>query len=354
MKILFVVPYPVNEAASQRFRYEQYLSLLQAQSIKYKLAPFWNNKTWAILYKPGKTWQKVLGLTIGYLKRVMLLPRVLTYDFVFIHREATPLGPPWFEWLVSRVFRKRIIFDFDDAIWMPNISPDNSLVAKYKWHNKTADICRWSYKVSCGNSFLQNYALKYNSNTILLPTTIDTRNLHNKTRNQHTEKLVIGWTGSHSTLPYLKLLEPVLRKLEEKYDFDFLVIADTVPELKLGSFKYKVWQKETEIEDLLSFNIGVMPLPDTDWAKGKCAFKALQYMALGIPAVVSEVGANTTAVPHGTTGFVCSSQQDWYTYLEQLLLNPELRTQIGKAGQLWVEENYSTKAHQKTFLKLFT
>ncbi len=354
MKVLFVVPYPLDEAASQRFRFEQYLPVLQQQGIKYKIAPFWGSKAWAILYKPGKSLQKALGVLIGFLKRLVLLPQVLAYDYVFIHREATPLGPPWFEWVVSRVLRKRVIFDFDDAIWMPNTSPDNSLAAKYKWHSKIADICRWSYKVSCGNKYLQSYAQKYNSKSILLPTTIDTINLHNRTRQQQANKVVIGWTGTHSTLPYLKLIEPVLKRLEEKYSFDFLVIADVRPNLNLRSLKYKVWQKETEIEDLLKFNIGIMPLPDTEWAKGKCAFKALQYMSLGMPAVVSAVGANITVVQHGATGFLCNNEQDWYTNLEQLLQNCKLRAEMGEAGQRWVKEKYSVTAHQSTFLQLFT
>lgn len=354
MKVLIVVPYPACVAASQRFRVEQWLPLLEERSIKYKVSPFWRQKDWLILYKPGHTLQKVWGFCTGMLRRLLLLPRLHAYDYVFIHREATPLGPPWFEWLVANIFRKKIIYDFDDAIWLPNTTAGNQVAAKYKQHEKVSEICRWSYKVSCGNHYLQEFAKQYNIAAVYLPTCIDTKNYHNQLQQQHTQRVVIGWTGSHATLPYLKLIEPVLQCLEQQYDFDFLVIADKKPALSLRSLKFILWQQQTEIEDLLQINIGLMPLPDTAWAKGKCAFKALQYMALGIPAVVSAVGANVAVVPDGEAGYTCTTQQEWYARLEQLLLYPALRAGMGGEGRAWVEAHYSVQVHRHAFLGLFT
>ncbi|GAB3197949.1 glycosyltransferase involved in cell wall biosynthesis [Pontibacter aydingkolensis] len=353
MKVLFVVPYPIGKAASQRFRVEQFFPVLDAQSIKYKVAPFWDGKTWAILYKNGNTLQKVIGTIKGFAKRKALLLQLHKYDYVFVHREATPVGPPWFEWLAAKVFGKKLIFDFDDAIWLDNTSEENKQVAKYKQHGKTANICAWSYKVSAGNSYLQKYAMQFNSQVEYLPTTIDLAK-YNRLKNQDTERLVIGWTGSHSTLSYLKLIEPALRQLEQKYDFNFVVIADKAPDLNLKSLRFIPWKPETEIEDLLQLNIGLMPLPDTEWAKGKCAFKALQYMALGVPVVVSGVGENQNAVPDGKAGYTCYTNQEWFASLEKLLLNTSLRTQMGEAGRKWISEKYSLRVHQLTFLQLFT
>lgn len=354
MKVLFVVPYPVGQAASQRYRVEQWLPLLQEQGINYKVAPFWSQSAWAILYKPNYVGRKIAVMLTGFMKRLLLLWQLPVYDFVFIHREATPLGPPWFEWMAAKVFRKRIVFDFDDAIWLPIITAENRWAAKLKWHHKTAQICRWSHKVSCGNGYLQNYALKYNAAAMLLPSVLDTEHRHNKQKEQHTQEVVMGWIGSHSTLPYLQLIEPVLQRLEQKYKFRFIVIADKAPLLQLRSLEYREWQRETEIQDVLQLNIGLMPLPDTEWAKGKCAFKALQYMALGIPAVVSGVGANVQAVVNGTTGYTCITKQEWYRCLEDLLLKPEVRTRMGAEGQVWVKEHYSLQAHKHTFLSLFS
>ncbi|MBF9252056.1 glycosyltransferase [Pontibacter sp. 172403-2] len=354
MKVLFVVPYPAGVAASQRFRVEQWLPVLRQQGIRYKLAPFWNAETWAILYKPGHTLQKAWGLTLGLMRRLLLLLTLPWYDYVFIHREATPLGPPWFEWLAANIFRKKLIYDFDDATWLPNTTAGNQVVAKYKQHGKVSEICRWSYKVSCGNHYLLAFAQQYNTAATYLPTCIDTGNYHNQLKQQHTQRIVIGWTGSHTTLPYLQLIEPVLQRLEQQYDFDFLVIADREPALQLRSLRFILWRQQTEIEDLLQINIGLMPLPDTEWAKGKCAFKALQYMALGIPAVVSAVGANVVVMPDSEAGFTCTTQQEWYARLEQLLLQPTLRAEMGQNGRTWVEAHYSMKAQRGAFLGLFT
>lgn len=354
MKVLFVVPYPADKAASQRFRVEQFLPLLQKQGIHVTLAPFWSKATWAILYKVGYILRKVIGTATGFLNRLLLLPQLPRYDYVFIHREATPVGPPWFEWLAAKVFRKKLIFDFDDAIWLDNTSEENRKAARYKWHQKTADISRWSYKVSAGNSYLQQYALQFNQQVVYLPSTVDPAKKYDRLKVQDTERLVIGWTGSHSTLPYLKLIEPVLQRLEEKYTFDFVVIADKAPELKVRSLVFMLWIPSTELEDLLQINIGVMPLPDTEWAKGKCAFKAIQYMALGIPAVVSAVGANTDAVRDGKTGYTCTTEQEWYEGLERLLNDAHLRREMGAAGRDWVADKYSLQTHEQTFLRLFS
>ncbi|WP_114781665.1 glycosyltransferase family 4 protein [Botryobacter ruber] len=353
MSVLFVVPYPPGEAASQRFRFEQYLPLLHRQGIPYRFSAFWSLSAWKILYQKGQGIRKALGLLKGFAGRVLLLPQLFRYTHVFIHREATPLGPPWFEWLAAKVFRKKIIYDFDDAIWLASTSGESSLATRFKWHRKVAGICSWSYKVSCGNSYLQAFALRYNPAATVLPTTIDTVHLHNRLKVHKPGKVTIGWTGTHSTLPYLQLIEPVLLQLEQQFEFDFIVIADKQPRLQLKSWRYLPWRKETEVEDLLQLDIGLMPLPDTAWAKGKCAFKALQYMALGIPAVVSGVGANVAAVPHEVAGYLCYATADWYTYLERLILHPELRATLGAQGRAHVQQHYSVMANEAAFLDLF-
>ncbi|GAA4442021.1 hypothetical protein GCM10023188_41220 [Pontibacter saemangeumensis] len=354
MRVLFVVPYPVGQAASQRYRVEQWLPLLQERGIIYKLAPFWSQSAWGILYKSGYILQKTFGLLFGLLRRLLLLARLPTYDYVFIHREATPVGPPWFEWVAAKVFRKKIIYDFDDAIWLPSTTRENSWVAKLRWPRKTAAICRWSAKVSCGNGFLQNYARRYNPAAVLLPSVLDTEKGYIEQKQQQTAEVVIGWIGSHSTLPYLQLIAPALQRLEQKYSFKLYIIADRPPQLNMQATVFKKWRRETEIPDLLQLNIGLMPLPDTEWARGKCAFKALQYMALGIPAVVSGVGANKEAVRDGATGYICNTEQEWYERLEQLILSAEARAEMGAAGKAWVQARYSLQAHRQTFLSLFS
>ncbi|GEO03207.1 hypothetical protein AAE02nite_08710 [Adhaeribacter aerolatus] len=353
MNILFVVPYPQDKAPSQRFRFEQYLRFLEEKNWSYKFASFLDENTWQILYKPGHTRQKVWGILKGFLKRFFLLFSVPAYDYVFIHREATPIGPPWFEWLVAKVLRKKIIYDFDDAIWIPNTSENNKIVAGIKWHHKVSAICRWAYIVSCGNNYLRDYARQFNPNAVVNPTTIDTINLHNRVKDQRTPAVIIGWTGTHSTMKYLDQVVPVLQKLEERYAFEFWVISNQQPDLPVKSLVYKPWRKETEIKDLGMFNVGLMPLEDDPWAKGKCAFKALQYMALGIPALVSPVGMNTEVVESGVNGYICNSSDEWYGALEHLMQDPEARIRLGRAARQKIEKDYAVTANRDNFLGLF-
>lgn len=356
MRILFVVPYPPGRAPSQRFRFEQYLDMLRAHGHQYHLAPFLSVATWNILYKPGQTAAKALGILAGFARRVGLLFSVPRYDYVFVHREAAPVGPPVFEWIMAKVLRKKVIYDFDDAIWLANTSEANKIAAGVKWHHKVADISRWAYKNSCGNAYLANYARQFNPQAIVNPTTIDTVNLHNQVRDQASPgRLVIGWTGTHSTMKYLDQVVPVLAKLEnEGLDFEFRVISNQPPALPLRSLVYLPWRKETEIADLLGFHVGLMPLENDPWANGKCAFKALQYMALGVPALVSPVGMNTEVVTSGVNGFVCATPADWEASLTLLLKDASLRQKLGAAARSTIEQRYSVVANTPNFLQLFS
>ena len=356
MRILFLVPYPPGRAPSQRFRFEQYLDALTAHGHTYRLAPFISEATWNVLYQPGHAAKKAGGILAGFVRRLLLLFSVPTYDFVFVHREVAPIGPPAFEWFIARVLGKKIIYDFDDAIWLANTSEANKMAAGVKWHHKVTDICRWAYKNSCGNTYLADYARQFNPVVVVNPTTIDTVHLHNQVRDQTAPgRLVIGWTGTHSTLKYLDQVVPVLAKLEaEGLDFEFRVISNQPPTLPLRSLMFLPWNKDTEIADLLSFHVGLMPLEDDLWAKGKCAFKALQYMALGIPALVSPVGMNTEVVQHGQNGFICATPADWEASLRQLLADAELRQRLGQTARQTIEQRYSVRANTANFLALFS
>jgi glycosyltransferase involved in cell wall biosynthesis len=357
--ILFVVPYPKGESPSQRFRFEQYLSTLQANDFSLRVCAFWSVQTWRILYKSNYPIKKATGILVGFVKRffqlIILVPRA---DYVFIHREATPIGPAWFEGIAVKVFRKKIIYDFDDAIWLPNTSQENRLASKLKWHSKVESICKWSYVISCGNKYLYDYAKQFNTRVVLNPTTIDTKKLHNTILYPQKIKSnlrIIGWTGTHSTLKYLNHILPAIQSLEQKFpgQFKFVVIADRRPVFKLSSLHYIQWSKETEVQDLLQFDIGLMPLTDDVWAKGKCGFKALQYMALNIPCLASPVGVNSAIIDEGVNGFLCSTLTQWEENIEGLLNNDTLREQMGEKGREKVLSYYSVESNSSNFLSLF-
>ncbi|MCB0820660.1 MAG: glycosyltransferase, partial [Bacteroidetes bacterium] len=308
---------------------------------------------WKILYLPGKFPRKAFAILGGLFRRFFLLFSLGKYDYIFIHREATPIGPAFFEFIAAKLLRKKIIYDFDDAIWIPNYSEANSFFSFLKGYANVKHICGYAWKVSCGNDYLCEWASHFNRQVVYNPTTIDTMNLHNQIKNTDDEPFVIGWTGSHSTVRYLNELIPVIEELEKDFHFEFRVISDLPPEFNLHSLRFIKWKKETEISDLLSFHVGVMPLLNDKWAKGKCGFKALQYMSLGIPALVSPVGVNTKIVDQGINGFICSSPEDWKESLTKLLSSKDLLNQMSRNTRIKIEENYSVKSNSSNFLKLF-
>lgn len=356
MKVLFLFPYPLASAPSQRFRFEQYFEYLGKHGIEITTQSFWNEKGWRILYQRGRFLSKIYFFLAGCMKRVTMLVGIRRFDFVFLHREAVPVGPPLIEWLIARVFGKRLIYDFDDAIWMPNTSQENILVAGIKWHNKVGMICRWSHRVSCGNEYLASYARQFNADVRVVPTTLETRHHHNPSGHAKptTNGIVVGWTGTHSTLPYLQPLLSVLRSLSLNHpDVEILVIADRKPDWELPHLRFVPWSASTEIADLMQISVGVMPLPDEPWANGKCGLKALQFMSLEIPVLVSPVGVNKILVEPGISGYWCTSTKDWEEHLEFLVGNAEARHRLGVAGRQRVIAHYSVEAVCSRYLSLF-
>ena len=178
--LLFICPYPRESAPSQRFRFEQYYATLIHCGFHLEIRPFLSLSGWSVLYLKGHFLQKIASISRGYLGRLGLffysIPRA---DIIFIHREASPLGPPIFEFLITKIFKKKTVYDFDDAIWIPNTSDQNNLVANLKWPSKTQSICTWGHKVSCGNEYLAAFAQQFNKSVVVNPTTIDTISLHN-------------------------------------------------------------------------------------------------------------------------------------------------------------------------------
>lgn len=351
--IYFIVPYPRAQAPSQRFRFEQYIDFLEENGFEVHFFPFLSEKTWKTLYQEGKFFQKGMGILRSFFSRFTLLFTLYRADFIFIHREASHIGPPIFEWFIAKVLRRKFIYDFDDAIWLPNYSESNAKFHRLKAYWKVNYCMKWAHQITAGNAYLANYAKQFNNNVQIIPTTIDTENHHKVMTNQETQKVVIGWTGTHTTMHYLDELVPVLQRLEAKYDFTFLVISNQAATYALKSLQFIPWNKTTEIEDLAKINIGVMPLKKDIWSEGKCGFKGLQYMALEIPTVMSPVGVNSSIVTDGVDGFLVETPEAWYEVLENLLLDKNLRIQIGKAGKKRIEEAYSVHANRSNYLKLF-
>ena len=350
--IIFVVPYPHGEAPSQRFRFEQYIPLLEQNGYQIHFAPFLDKKTWSKLYKEGSFLKKITGIIRSFVRRLITILTIYKYDFVFIHREASHIGPPIFEFIIAKIFRKKYIYDFDDAIWLANYSESNAKVHRLKAYWKVKYCIKWAGQITVGNTYLSDYAKKINDNVTIIPTTIDTLHYHN-INTDYDKQIVIGWTGTHSTMRFLDFLVPIIKKLEVRYDFEFRVISNKEPDYDLRSLNFMQWKRETEISDLNQISIGVMPLEHDIWSEGKCGFKCLQYMSLGIPAVVSPVGVNNVIVNHNVNGLLVESEQQWEDALEKLIQDKSERVRIGAAGKDTVAREYSVLAYSQEYLNLF-
>lgn len=342
MRLLAIVPSMYDTSPGQRFRIEQWEPLLKQRGVEITYAPFEDEDLHALLYQTGNMGRKLAHVSRGFARRFSLLRSVRQFDAVYIFREAALLGPAIFERLIKRT-RVPVVFDFDDAIFVSYRSPSNGYLSYLKFAAKTKSICRLASHVMVGNPYLADYVRQFNSHVTVVPTTIDTEK-YSVRPNQQSEVPVIGWTGSFSTVQHLDTLRGALQKLAGQQKFRLRVIG--TPEYRLAGVDVEAirWCSETELDDLRPVDIGVMPLPNDAWSKGKCGLKALQFMALGIPTMCSPVGVNTDIIKDGQNGFIADTEQEWVDKLGLLLRSADLREKVGMAGRITVEEKYSAIA----------
>ncbi|TRX49350.1 glycosyltransferase family 4 protein [Fulvivirga sp. M361] len=353
-KVLFICLHRPGRSPSQRFRFEQYLDFLDEEGYDCSHVHLLNEKNDRIFYAAGKYWQKLFILIHSTLTLINQ-SFFKKYDIVFVQREAFMLGTSYFERRMAK--RSKLIFDFDDAIWKQQtgeIKSKNRFFYFLKNPNKTKHIIRAAQMVFAGNQYLADFALPMNPNVKIIPTTIDTIAYHVVPKRE-TGKVCIGWSGSFSTIIHFKHILEALKELKKKYQdkIYFKVIGDgsfTDEDLEIQGVS---WQQETEVKDLSEIDIGIMPLPDDEWTKGKCGLKGLQYMALGIPTIMSPVGVNTDIIKDGVNGFFASSDPEWIQKLSILIDSPLMREKMGIEGRKVVKERFSVEANKKLYLDHF-
>ncbi len=339
-----------GRSPSQRFRYEQYLTYLESEGYDFDYSFLISKTDDSFFYKKGHFLKKFFFLCRSILRRYNDLKSIQGYDIVFIQREAFLLGTVYFERKISES-GVPIIFDFDDAIWEVNSAGGNKALSFLKNPDKTSRILSLSSVVIAGNEYLAEYALQFNSNVTVIPTTIDTSYHFPKVINP---KVVIGWTGTFSTFPYLEALIPLLSRIKNKYtDVEFKIIVDFDLEIPELGTRTTIWNKFQEIDQLREISIGIMPLPDNIWTRGKCGFKGLQYMSLSIPTLMSPVGVNTEIIKDSENGFLPESDDQWFNRLSELIESSAMRTKIGKKGYESLVKHYSVQVNKKHYLKLF-
>ncbi len=353
-KVLFLAAHRPDRSPSQRFRFEQYFDYLQAHGYRCDFSFLISARDDLVFYNPGNIHTKFYIFLKSMVIRLRDVLKANRYDIIFIQREAFMTGTVLFEKLLSRSGAK-VIFDFDDAIWHQDVSEANKKFAWLKKPEKTAGIIALADMVFAGNAYLAEYAARYNHNIRIVPTTIDTEEYKPAPVPKKEAAVCIGWSGSITTIKHFEYALPFLTDLRKKYGerISIKVIGDkTYRNTDLG-IQGLAWNKTDEIRELSSMDIGIMPLPDDEWSKGKCGLKGLQYMALEIPALMSPVGVNEEIIADSVNGFLAVDREEWVGKISALVEDPELRSRIGKAARQTVLDKYSVLSQQGNYIRYF-
>jgi glycosyltransferase involved in cell wall biosynthesis len=352
-KVLFIVNHRKGRSPGQRFRFEQYIPFLEYHGYECHFSILLNQKDDATFYSKGNYFGKAIIFLKCLMTRTRNWMKMNEYEVIFVFREALMTGSAFFEKKFAKS-KAKVIFDFDDAIWLQTVSESNKKLAFLKNASKTEEIIRLSDLVFAGNDFLARYARRFNENVVIVPTTIDTEVYPFQVKEPN-EKICIGWSGSFSTIEHFETALPALKRIKEQYGDKvyFKIIGDGnyyCQELQTQGFP---WKADTEVIDLSEIDIGIMPLPDTEWAKGKCGLKGLQYMALGIATIMSPIGVNTEIIEPGVNGYLPKTEDEWVQEISILIDDSALRKKIGVAGRATVEEKFSVQAWREKYLDYF-
>jgi glycosyltransferase involved in cell wall biosynthesis len=346
MKVLALASYPI-EAASTRYRVAQFVKPLAEKGITLSVYPFLDSRLHASLYKRAEWPRTTVGLMRSALRRVGQLAEARQADVLFVQREAMIFGPPLVEWLGARVCQRPMVLDLDDATYVPYTSPTYGKLGKMlKWSGKTDELIQWAKIVTCGNRVIADYVTSKGIAARIIPTVVDTEVFRPVTK-APSDLLVLGWIGTHSTFPYLERIFPVFQDLARTHRFKLKIVGAGTKEVNVPGVAVEnlEWKLEREVQDFQSIDVGLYPVDSTmyseNWASGKSGFKAIQYMAVGIPYVASPVGVIEEIGQNGITHIHATTSIEWYEALDRLLSDAKLRSTMGAAGRSHVVEHYS-------------
>jgi glycosyltransferase involved in cell wall biosynthesis len=351
-RILFVAHHRLDRSPGQRYRFEQFFNHLNTNGNYCHLANILDERDDAILYSKGNYFKKFRIAVNAYRQRWHNLREIKKYDLIVLYREAILTRSTFFERKMAKS-GVPIIFDFDDAIWVKDVSAGNRWLSFMKNADKIRKILPLCTHVTAGNEYLAEFARQYNNNVSVFPSTIDIDKY--VPSNTHNTVVTIGWVGSHTTVKHFELVVNVYKDLKKKYgnQIAFKVIGDPSYRNEELDIIGEPWRNEREVELFNSIDIGVMPLDEDPWTKGKCGMKGLLYMSVGKPAVMSAVGMNSEIIEHGVNGFIPVGEKEWYEVLCLLIEDPELRKDIGARGRQTIIERYSYQRYKDEYVKLY-
>ena len=343
MKILAFTKYG-REAASTRQRFLQYFPSLQSAGITVDHHPLLGDE-----YVRGLATGKripVLATAASYVRRIGKLAKSSDFDLIWIYAELFPWLPALFE---KRAFRSStpVVYDIDDAFFV-RYEGKPFLSGKLDTLMSRAAAC------VCGNEFLRDYAAQFCERSLVIPTVVDTAEYRPAPKAEG-KQVVIGWIGSPSTWANVRPLLPLLERLCKERDVRFRAIGTGVQSARdyFPGCEFAEWREDSEIAEVQAMDIGIMPLLDQPFERGKSGYKLVQYMACGLPVVASPVGVNRQMVTPGENGFLASTEAEWREALERLIADPSLRTQMGKNGRALAERSYSLAVQAPRLISLF-
>jgi len=334
---------------STRFRVLQWEPFLRQWGCSLSLRAFFSAEMTVAFYQPGRPVAKALEILGGSARRLAALASLSREaDIVLVHREIFPLGQRPL-WKTLERFSGPIIYDYDDAMFLPQRAGRGMLGWMERVETPQA-VMRLCEVVLAGNQFLADYASQHARRVVVLPTCIDTSRFVPQPRPRDDQKKpVVGWIGSYTASKYLRSLVDVLRAVARVAPFHLYVVGcDPLPPIEGVTIEQVEWELGREIQDFQRCDVGLYPLWDDAWAKGKCAFKAIQFMACGAPVVASNVGVNRELIEDGVNGFLASTEEAWVEKLRRVLVDASLRDRLGRAGRHTIETRYALAVHANT------
>ena len=349
MKILFLTKYD-SLGASSRYRFFQFYDFYKENNLKIDSKPFFDDDYLIELYN-GK--RNIKSIFKAYIKRFLVLFSLKRYDLLIVEKELFPYLPAIFEKFLNFLEIKYIV-DYDDAIFHQYNNSNNKLI-KFLLSDKISKVMKYSSLVVAGNNYLADYAKKNGKpKVVVIPTVIDLEKYDQVLApKKNNEEIIIGWIGSPSTAKYLTFIENVFIELSKIYNIKVHIIGTFISPFKVFNSNLILWSEDIEIEEMKKFDIGIMPLIDSPWERGKCGFKLIQYMGCSLPVVGSPVGVNSEIIEHGKNGFLAISVEEWKLSLELLIKDEYLRKQFGQKGRDKVEKNYSKNTVKNKLLELY-
>jgi glycosyltransferase involved in cell wall biosynthesis len=335
MKVLCLTKYD-RLGSSSRLRFFQYFDVLKCADISIDVKPLLSNRYVSKLYSGKKS---IVEVVKGYLGRIMLFSQFKFYDVVWFEKEFFPWLPAWIE-LFFIPKRAKLVVDYDDAIFHQYDQHKHNLI-RWLLGDKISSVMRRADVVICGNDYLAIHALKAGAkNVVVIPTVVDTGRYISSTKLKG-EPLIIGWIGSPSTAHFLIRIGQALKEVINCRNVQIVAVGANAQQLVGLPITSVTWTEQSEVEEIQKFGIGIMPLEDKPFERGKCGYKLIQCMACGVPVVASPVGVNADIVRDSIDGFLASHEQDWISVLIKLIDSAELRKKMGESCRERVIDKYS-------------